>query len=67
MASHPGPVTLHLHVHPVHLPHQVPRLALAVALTLLALILLLVTVSGGGAILAPDQLPNPRNLTTLVR
>jgi hypothetical protein len=66
MASHPGPVTLHLHVHPVHLPHQVPRLALVVALTVLALVLVLVIVSGG-AIMAPDQLPNPRNLTTLGR
>lgn len=67
MASHPGPVTLHLHVHTVHLPHQVAPLLLVAVVTVLAVVLVLVTVAGGGAILAPDQLPNPRNLTTLVR
>ena len=66
MASHPGPVTVQLLVHTVHLPHQGPPLALVAAVTFLAVVLVLLTVSGGGT-MSPDQLPNPRNLTTLVR
>ncbi|TPG12537.1 hypothetical protein [Pedococcus bigeumensis] len=64
MATHPSPTTLHLHLHPVHAPHSGPWTAVVMTIVALAFVIAVVALSGGGEGLSPDQLPQPRNLTT---
>lgn len=64
MAAHPSPTTLHLHLHPVHAHHRGSWTAVVVTLVALVFVIAMVALSWEGAGLSPDQVPQPRNLTT---
>jgi hypothetical protein len=66
MAAHPSPQTVHLHLHAVHAPARLSWLATVAVVVAVVLVLLAVVLTGDGTILSPDQLPQPRHLTSLV-
>ena len=65
MAAHPSPLTVHLHLHALHARARLSWLA-TVAVVVVLLVVLAVLLTGDGRILSPDQLPQPRHLTSLV-
>jgi hypothetical protein len=67
MAAHAAPTTVHLHLHAVHPPARLSWLVVVLAAAALALVLLAVVMTGDGTLLSPDQLPQPRSLTSFGR